>query len=236
MRENLHRFFYDGPLISEIEINDEELHHIKVLRVEKNEKIELINGKGALVTGTITELSNKKALISVEKITQEIEPSNSIFLGVPLMRMSKLEWIIEKCSEIGIKGFCFYVADQSEKQDLSNSQVTRLKNLLIASAKQSKRIFFPELECFSNLDTLLSSSKGQVYFGDLSINSKSHFNVPKSSIFISGPEKGFSSKEQKVLEKVALGIKLSEFTLRSETAPIVAASIFCHSVLKTFST
>src|SRR6187431_2250454 len=74
-----------------------EYHHLAhVMRLNLNEEVELVNGLGALAAGRIAELSGKGARIEVLSVIEEKELLPRLFLAVPMMRASKLEWVVEK--------------------------------------------------------------------------------------------------------------------------------------------
>lgn len=217
----LERFYLNQELISNTSVflEETEEHHLsKVLRIREGETVELINGKGSCARARVQKL--KLFILEVKNCSKEKE----ILLGIPFMRPSKLEWILEKGTEIGVSSFFLYPADTSTLKTLSNHQIQRFHSILISSIKQSKRLFLPHLEILQNIKEILAKD-AVFYFGD--VREEAPFLIPKEekAIFITGPESGFSNTEVFLLEKKARGIRLNPNVLRAETAPIVASCL-----------
>lgn len=218
------RFFLNQEYIenSVVFLEDAEQHHLShVLRIRQGEIVELINGKGSLALAK----TQKKGLLILE--VHQCLPKTEILLGIPFMRPSKLEWILEKGTEIGVSSFFLYPADKSTQKSLSDHQIQRLNNVIISSLKQSKRLYLPHLEIHLRLEEILAK-EAICYFGD--VRETVPFLIPKNEtpLFISGPESGFSDKEVTLLEQKAKGVRINQNILRAESAPIVASSIFAH--------
>ncbi len=221
-----HRFYLPLSLDPQTEVYLEgtELHHLAhVMRVREGEEVELINGKGVLAQAKLIRLDKKKALFTIEKVFKIPAATPQILLGVPLLRPSKLEWIVEKGTELGVDSFLFYPSELGEKKGLSAHQLERLESLLISATKQSGRLFLPHIEILSSFQDLFKKEVF-IYFGDTKTScSFEATNFPV--LFITGPESGFSKQEYQVLQQQAQGVKLNEYVLRAETAPLTAASI-----------
>lgn len=221
------RFYLDSEIEKDetVFLEDAEHHHLShVIKMSAAEELELINGRGILAVAKIIEIHKKKSALKILSIQKSPAPSPKLTLALPLMRPSKLEWVIEKGCELGADQFLLFHAAYSEKEGLSENQRIRLHNLCIAACKQSGRLYMPSIELLPKLEALFKH-KALFLFGDTrNIPFK---EVPKedSIVFISGPERGFSEQELKALDKHALGIKLSANVLRAETAPITAMSI-----------
>lgn len=223
------RFYTPHSLATErLSLEGPEYHHmVHVMRLCPGETIELINGRGELAQATIFSLHKKEAQLHILKYQKHSPSPSQISLGIPLLRPSKLEWIIEKGTELGVDSFLFYPADLGEKQTLSPKHLERLRLLTIAAIKQSGRLFLPHLEILS-LSTLLTRSPS-LYYGDPNGSPLQSPTFPL--LFITGPESGFSEAESLQLQQTAQGVRLSPFTLRTETAPLAAASIFAWQQL-----
>jgi 16S rRNA (uracil1498-N3)-methyltransferase len=222
------RFFIDNDLkVETVFLEGPEHHHlIHVMRLGIGEKIELVNGRGKLASGKITETSKKQAKIEILGVSHFEELTPRILLAVPFMRVSKLEWVVEKGTELGAGAFLFYPAKYSEKEDFSPRQLERLHLLSIAALKQSGRLYLPSIEVLPDISSLFVK-EADFLFGDPKASATIDCSSFKSSTvaFISGPEKGFSVEELSSLKKKAKGVILSPYILRAETAPIAAASI-----------
>jgi 16S rRNA (uracil1498-N3)-methyltransferase len=142
------------------------------------------------------------------------------------MRPNKLEWVVEKATELGADALHFYTADYSEKDDLSANQLERLHNLSLSALKQSGRLFLPSIEVLPSLKRTFVEG-GTIYFGDTGGSCPSILNVRrgKHTSLITGPERGFSEAELEILHTAAQGVSLSAYILRAETAPVAGLSV-----------
>ena len=212
----MYRFFTDTKLIlgGAVELDDEELHHLKkVLRVRPREKIEIVNGQGALGTAIFDES------ITLLSLIEDSKPLKSSALIQAIPEKSHLEFILEKGTEIGITEFHLFPAERSKLKELSSSYLTRLKKITISALKQSKRLFLPTLEIHSKFPNLtlklyLADPKGSPFTPS-----------PESAGFIVGPESGFTKEEIHLFQSKygATPIALSKNILRAETAALVSS-------------
>lgn len=219
------RFYIDADLTGTLLLEGTEHHHLAhVMRIRVGQEIELVNGRGALATVKVTALTKHDATLAVLSASQTPVPEPKRILAIPFMRLSKLEFIIEKCTELGADAFWLYSAQHSDKGDLSEHQLERLIHIAIAAMKQCGRLDLPSLKIVPHFADLFGSPFTYL-FGDTRPNAKQI--IPSEKIvFISGPEKGFSEKELKLLDQHATGVCLHRNILRAETAPIAAICAF----------
>jgi len=218
------RFYLNAPLASQTNVclNDTEHHHLAhVMRCAIGDEVELINGKGDLASARITAIEKRSTTLEILSSAHHPPLHPFIALAIPLMRPSKLEWVIEKGTELGTDTFHLFAADHSEKDSLSMAALERLRILTLSALKQSGRLYLPTLELHPLLDSLLT---GHVLFGD-PIATTPITSAKQPTIFFSGPEKGFSSRELALLRAKAKSVRLNPNTLRAETAPIAAIAI-----------
>jgi len=222
------RFYLKEPFEvgHDVSLKDEEFHHLnRVMRKKEGDMIELVNGMGDLARANVLKIEKREAILSVIE-TAFHEPSlPPLILVQALPKLSHLELIIQKGTELGTSHFYIFPSERSEKQTLSENQTKRLKQICIGAMKQCGRFDLPSIEFSPNL-TSLSLPNGHAFFGDL----RSKNPLPKEAhpyILFIGPEKGFSDHEHQLLENLfqAQGILLHPYTLRAETAAIVALTL-----------
>lgn len=217
------RFFVHQPLKNQksITIQDTELKHLHVMRVETEETIELINGKGFLATAKMVQKDRKKAELEILNLKEEKQTQRSI-LALGLIKIPLLEWVLEKATELGITDFWIFHAEKSMSIRISASKQERFQQILISSIKQCGRLFLPKIEFFDSLQKLPSFS-GEKFYGDIA--GTDSFKTTKDSALIAiGPESGFSEKEESFLKKnYYKGISLHKNILRAETAAIIGS-------------
>lgn len=206
-------------------LDKEEFYHcIKVLRNKKNKKINLTDGEGNLYESKILNISKQKCEIELpKKIKNEKQKIISHIVIAPTKSFSRIEWAVEKLTEIGINKISFIYTNNSERREL---KVERLQKKSISAMKQSKSVFKPVIENIISLNNLLEKYEKYENKFVADIKSKKTLNKIKTegnSIFLIGPEGDFTTEEMKKISingftKITLGNKV----LRTETAAIMA--------------
>ncbi len=220
----MYRFYTHERLSvgSAAELDSDELHHlIKVLRVRKGEKIELVNGKGQLATAHFDDT------ILVETVHSETRPEKKLILIQALPEKAHLEFILEKATEIGITEFWLFPAERSKIQEISDAYLARMKKITISAIKQCKRLHLPHIYPYHKISDLkdlsfkllLADPAGKPYSS----------SKDSSEGFVVGPESGFTPKEKMHFETIckAIPTTLSPNVLRAETAAIISSYLIC---------
>ena len=223
----IERFYVDADLATgaTVELSGAELHHLAhVIRLRPPKEAELVNGRGALATAQLLRLDTKKAVLQILHATHTPPPPPAITLVISMPRFSKLEWIIEKGTELGADAFFLFPSDCSE------NKLERLRHLTIAALKQSGRLFLPSIQLYPNLKSCLQGDY-PLYFGDTRPSAplllQTHPKPPL--LFATGPEEGFTTEEIAILQaKGAIGVKLHKNILRAETAPLAALAVLAQ--------
>ena len=229
------RYYIDAFLQkgTNITLCDEEWHHlVRVLRAQKGDTLELINGQGQLARSIISDLKKHSAELEITQILEEKPAPSPLILAQAIPRMNHLEWIIEKGTELNATSFWLFPGYLSEKQGLSDSQHTRLEHLKISAMKQCGRLDLPTILLKPPL-LEWTLPQGTLLFGDTIDDAPYLWDLPLSIplpspvILFIGPEKGFSLKEREFLiqQLHCTRMRLHPNILRAETAPLVALSL-----------
>jgi 16S rRNA (uracil1498-N3)-methyltransferase len=237
----IERYFVDCELKNNesVQIRDREFHHLShVMRSHTGDQIELINGRGQLAEGMILESKKDYAIVQIRKCIQAVEKPTKIILAQALTKQNRLDFILEKATELGVDAFWLFPGELSIKKELSEHQLEKARLQLIAALKQCGRLFIPEIHLFPALQKC-RSIEGTAFFGDVSPTAEPlkdqiiKIEQPSSLIFFTGPESGFSSREIARLKELGVkGAKLHENILRTDTASILAIGLFSHLLLK----
>jgi 16S rRNA (uracil1498-N3)-methyltransferase len=230
-----HNRYYTESLFTEnahVALADDECHHlVRVLRARVGDEVELVNGRGQLAYGRLSEVAKHSAQVLIERIVQQPAKSPLILaMGIP--RMNHLEWIIEKGTELNATAFWLFPGLLSEKETLSDSQRERLQHLAISAMKQCGRLDLPEIVVKPPL-LQWAALNGTLLFGDTAEDAPYLWDLslpkplPSPVIMFIGPEKGFDPKERAFLLNTmkAKSMRLHPNILRTETAPLVALSL-----------
>lgn len=228
------RYFIEDSLETDSVLVEEQEHHhlVHVMRAKKDDTIEIINGRGCLAEGVIKELSKKSARIEIISRHKESLTPRELILAQAIPRINRLDYIVEKCTELGITQLWLFPGILSERKELTPHQIERLRNLAIAAIKQSGRLWLPEIHLRPPLKEWKEVLQ-RGFFGDTSATEEDYLAkhllitpVSKGVIFFTGPESGFDSREEQKLKEMGVqGVKLLDAILRTDTASIMAVSL-----------
>jgi 16S rRNA (uracil1498-N3)-methyltransferase len=215
-------------------LNEEESKHcIRVLRKKEGDRIHLLDGEGGFYLGEIYEANKHKTTVKI--ITEEHQgpfPGMQTIIAVaPTKNMTRLEWFIEKATEIGVGEFHFFFAQHSERVKL---RMDRLEKVVLSACKQSLKAKIPNLHeavSFSDLVKKYADFDGQKYIAHCQkgeqVLLKDTYQRNTPIIILIGPEGDFAPAEiQLALDSGFQELTLGESRLRTETAALVA----CHSI------
>jgi 16S rRNA (uracil1498-N3)-methyltransferase len=219
-----------------VTVEGDECHHmVKVMRQAVGERVELINGMGALAIAKILQCEKKAAKLQIEELVIGERAQGQLILAQGLPRLSRLELIVEKGTELGMDALWLFPGARSEKKELSDAQLARLQSLAAAAMKQCGRLYMPTI-MFGKPLTLWEAPSFPFYYGSLAVEAPwflEQLARQKSSnmLFCVGPEGGLNSEEEAALKRMgAIGVKLHSNTLRTETAAIAALTLMSQGI------
>ncbi|MBL6964428.1 MAG: 16S rRNA (uracil(1498)-N(3))-methyltransferase [Bacteroidetes bacterium] len=226
------RLYYEPDLNSEskiIVLNEEESHHLlKVIRTKKGEFVSVMNGKGLIARATVRDIANKKVYLNITDTLFYPEPKNRIHLAIcPLKKREKLEWIIEKATEMGVSEISFVLSENTER---STFNINRFDKIIASSAKQSINPYLPKLNPIVKFNAFIerySDMIGQKLIAWCGTDNQNHlskfFNATEDVLILIGPEGDFSEQEVSfAIGNNFVPANLGNFRLRSETAALYA--------------
>ncbi len=213
-------------------LDEKESHHaINVLRLQPNDIVSVSNGQGKIFLGCIEEVQKKRCNITIQNEKPLVDnPAKGFHLAVsPTKSIDRMEWMVEKCTELGIERITFLKSRYSERKEIN---ITKLEAIAVSAMKQSQRAYLPLLIDMMPFKDFIQKSETSTQrfiacqYDSLDVNEwvKKLPNALNNCILI-GPEGGFSEEEiilavQNDIQPIALGKQ----RLRTETAAIGA----CH--------
>lgn len=239
----MYKFFVSNNQIKDkkITIVGEDVNHIKnVLRLNIDENIIICNKDTAKsYIASISDISKEEIACNIIEENLSTTESNiniDLFQGLP--KSDKMEYIIQKTTELGVKHIypaalerCVVKIDKKDE----SKKILRWQKIAESAAKQSKRDFIPTVENIINLENICKNiSKYDIillaYENEESntikqelqkIDKRENTNIG----VVIGPEGGFTEKEVDTLIKAgAKCVTLGKRILRTETAPLVMLS------------
>jgi 16S rRNA (uracil1498-N3)-methyltransferase len=207
---------------------EESKHCIRVLRLQAGDTVTLVDGRGGLYTARITDPHPKKTVLSITEIQQEYGKRNHyLHIAVaPTKSIERIEWFLEKATEIGIDEVSFIQCQRSERKD---AKVERLDKIITSAVKQSLKAYHPVLNPLLPFNKFITQDfNGQKFIahclpGADKVSLASQLQLGGKCLVLIGPEGDFSEKE--IADALHHGFKpitLGNSRLRTETAALEA--------------
>lgn len=206
---------------------EESKHCIKVLRLVKGDFIYLTNGKGDLVKTQIILAHPKKCEIQIVDF-QHIKKNRDFYLHLaiaPTKNAERIEWLVEKCMEMGIDEISFVLTQYTER---SHFNIERVEKKAITALKQSLQTWLPKINPPMDFKKFISQVQENQRFIAYVDNENTQIlskivNPLQNYCVLIGPEGDFSKEELVMaLENGFQKVSLGKNRLRTETAGLVA--------------
>ena len=226
------RYFYVPNATEHNELpTDEAIHAIRVLRLKIGDDIFLIDGKGTFYEAVVTLANSKHCLY---KITQTLVQNKTwkghIHLAIaPTKDISRIEWLVEKATELGFDEISFLNCQFSERKNL---RIDRIERIVISAMKQSRKAWKPIVNNMLSFEDFMQKEvTGQKFICHCynEIEKTDFFsNINNSGLFeditvLIGPEGDFSINEvHQALQQQYKSTTLGNSSLRTETAGLAA--------------
>lgn len=210
---------------------DESKHLTRVLRKKQGDLISLTNGQGKLFECVILEADPSKTTLKVLKTMEVPEENFYIHLAIaPTKSPDRMEWMVEKITEIGFHELSLLETMNSERSYLKTD---RLEKKIISACKQSLKYRIPKLNTILNLDSILDSMSFGEYQKFIAYVDEHHdhhlFDSARAKgkyLVLIGPEGDFNPLEiKKAISKGFQPVSLGKSRLRTETAGLTAVEM-----------
>lgn len=240
----MHRFYYPLPIdetVQTVVLPPEESHHAaKVVRLSPGDEIGLLDNRN-LWRGIIEDISDKQTVVRIAGCCESPESSVQVTLLQGLPKTEKLEWIIQKATELGVwRVFPVETERSIPRADRISGKMERLQKIALEAAKQSGRAHMPEITYPCTLQHILPILQNENFDLILIAWEEEHTirmsqavqeyvnqqGLPKKVLLIIGPEGGLSAEEcDKFASIGAKSVTLEKRIMRTETAGICALSV-----------
>lgn len=226
------RYFYAPGALSCKELPEEEaVHALRVLRLKKGDEIILMDGGGNYYKAEVTVAENRRCMYRIsDTIPQPPQWAGRLHIAIsPTKTMERMEWMVEKATEIGVDDISFLNCRFSERRVI---KIPRLDKIVISAVKQSHKAWKPVLHDLNTFDRFIS----EPYSGKRFI-AHCYDEIPRKYLFdelktvsckdecmvLIGPEGDFSIDEVKEAVKAGyVSVHLGKSRYRTETAAIAA--------------
>ncbi|GGE47236.1 ribosomal RNA small subunit methyltransferase E [Pullulanibacillus camelliae] len=243
----MQRYFVPDRNINEncVKIVGDDAYHIyKVMRMLPSDHIIVCDQEQRAYDCQITAIAEQEKTVTaeiVEQLTADTELPVQVTIAQGLVKGDKLDWIVQKGTELGARSFIPYVAERSVVKWEGSSKIERkrqrLEKIAKEAAEQSHRMTIPAVQAPKTLQEILNESNGFDYClvayeeeakqGNQSGLPKLLDTMPKGATVLAviGPEGGLSEAEiAAFLEHGFVSCGLGKRILRAETAPLYLLS------------
>jgi 16S rRNA (uracil1498-N3)-methyltransferase len=219
--------FYDPSIKIESNshvLNEEESKHAcKVMRLQMGNQILILDGVGNAFTCEIILDNPKKCEVKILSFVSNPKDHPEIHIAIaPTKNIDRIEWFLEKATEIGITEITPIICSNSERKIIKED---RLLKILVSAMKQSKRLHLPILHSVCSFSEFIEANPNGLIAHCYPSEKFELENVfePKNCPILIGPEGDFSEQEtSKALLKGYKTITLGKNRLRTETAGLYA--------------
>jgi len=223
----MHIFYTPDITQNTYTLNEEESKHcVRVLRLPVGSLVNLVDGKGGFYTAEITSDNPKKVSLAVLNVEEAYQKRNHyLHIAVaPTKNIDRIEWFLEKATELGIDEITPIISDRSERRIVKED---RLNKVITAAVKQSIKAYHPKLNDAISYDSFL-----KIPFDGDKLIAHCIDNVEKKYIsdlvrprerylILIGPEGDFTPDEVNLaLNKGFKALTLGQNRLRTETAAL----------------
>lgn len=229
----LSRFFIDAPLsLGHHELPEAQAHYIgRVLRLAPGAAVQLFDGSGQEYLGELVEVGKKNVSVALhEALNGLAESPLRIHLGQGLSRGERMDWAIQKATELGVTEITPLVSERCEvrlKDERADKRRAHWRQIAMSACEQCGRSVLPVIHAPISLDDWQRQVEAdlKLVLHPVAEPLASHAR-PSTLAFLIGPEGGLSDAE--VERAKAHGFhaaRLGPRVLRTETAPVVALSV-----------
>lgn len=210
---------------------EESKHIVRVLRKKPGDQVYLTDGKGMLYMCSISEANPKKVQVTLLETIEVPEDPFHIHLAIaPTKNPERMEWMVEKITEIGFHELTLLETQHGERSFL---KLDRLEKKMVAACKQSLQTRFPLLHPSCKFKELVSSPSFQdyqkfiAYLDETQTQHLMDLVLPQGKyLVLIGPEGDFDPKEIAWAKSQGfLPVSLGKNRLRTETAGLAAVHL-----------
>ncbi|MET3115235.1 16S rRNA (uracil1498-N3)-methyltransferase [Pedobacter sp. CG_S7] len=225
----MHVFYTPDLVTNDYSLNEEESKHCnKVLRLSIGDHVFLVDGKGGFYEAEIINSGKKNVMLHVILTKKEYHKRNHhLHIAIaPTKNIDRLEWFLEKATEIGIDEITTLISERSERKIIKQD---RLFKVITSAVKQSLQAYHPVLNPAISFTDFLKGDHDAVKLvahceeGEPRRYISEIIDPHQRYLILIGPEGDFSPNE--IALTIANGfqpVTLGNTRLRTETAALAA--------------
>jgi 16S rRNA (uracil1498-N3)-methyltransferase len=219
------------------------LHHLREsLRLQTGEILSVTDDRGNRYRTEIAEVSSRELVGRILDMTSApVDAVPSIILAQALIKGEKMDWVIQKATELGVERIAPLVAEHSvvrPRAERIEHQLARWQRIALEAAQQSERWSVPNIDKPATIAQMLSASTAAaskiVLAERLHGISLSSMPLPtgRGEVWVLvGPEGGWEEEElQQALQQGFSAVTMGPLILRAETAALAAISVLQYRI------
>lgn len=219
----------------------ESKHAVRVLRLGVGDRVHLVDGRGGFYDAEIGDANPKRVVLRILAVQEKYQQrKHRLHIAIaPTKNMERLEWFLEKATEIGIDEITPLICDRSERREVKTE---RLEKVAVAAMKQSLKAYLPRINEAVRFSAFIKGmpvgsanssiaaqpdSGTKRFIAHCDAGEKVFLSASvepgDSVVILIGPEGDFSPSEiSEALNANFIAISLGESRLRTETAALAA--------------
>lgn len=208
-------------------------HALRVLRMRDGDAITLFNGDGHDYSGRLASVHKGTASVQIDaQEPVDVESPLAVTLVQAIVRSEKMDWIVQKATELGVTQIVPVTSERSEVrlgEERADKRHARWQHVIESACEQCGRSRVPELAMPQSLAQyagelpMVADGALRLTLHPEATRGLSELVAPTSATIAIGPEGGFSDRDLSILDQVGFTrLRLGPRVLRTETAGTVA--------------
>ena len=229
------RFFVEEIRGGRAEVSGDEAHHLtRVLRVEAGQKYEISDNRDVYLAEVAAARKDRVSFTVIEKLAAPESPARLVLLAA-LIKFDRMEWMLEKATELGAAAIVPFAAERSEKglERAAAKRLPRWRKIVREASEQARRNRLPEVGEPVSLEEAVAFEAAHRFVLDeqpgttpiLKLVPREHVQGAGVAVMV-GPEGGWTDREREALGQAGWrAVSLGSNILRAETAAAAALAI-----------
>lgn len=227
------RFYFPPPVPNGefVELPPEAAHHAsRVLRLRINDPVQVFDGEGRAANAVIHEISGKRVVLdNLESCPEDLPPSLHIVLAQAMSGSEKMDWVVQKATELGAAEICPVQTQRSVAKlsaERAGKRAEHWRSVIISACEQCGRNTLPQVGAPQDLGAWLAQERDEpgakfILQPEGAVTLSQQPRPQGRVVLLVGPEGGFSPDEVLMAQQAGFSpVLLGRHVLRTETAAL----------------